>query len=305
MVAFQVVPYNLPQQRRQQHYRPTILTRLSLDKKRNSNDDDGANKKSNNKPYRFGDLSRSLLKRTTDSINQVTGKSEYTFGDLTKSLGRNITVSINGKNATGAEYRFGDITKAFVQNFTDKDDYQVGDLTKEVVRRIQNGEYSADDAWLALKVLLAVGANVSPVASLMPVKLLLQLVDFSVTQEVGDRLLGILAKALDERFKEAVTGDKDYALGDLSKKAFLRYLEKDEYEFGDLSRKIMNDAAQQQDVTAKSKSTSTSSQDKPSTTGGGGKHTDLSVLLQDSAVLADLERVENRTGLIGSATDKA
>mmetsp|Transcript_20175 Transcript_20175/g.34457 ORF Transcript_20175/g.34457 Transcript_20175/m.34457 type:complete len:117 (-) Transcript_20175:202-552(-) len=69
-------------------------------------------------------------------------------------------------------------------------------------------------------------------------KLLLQLFDFSLTQEVGERLLGALAKVLDERFKEAVVGDANYQMGDLTKKAILNFIDKEEYQFGDLTRAI-------------------------------------------------------------------
>jgi hypothetical protein len=59
-----------------------------------------------------------------------------------------------------------------------------------------------------------------------------------LAQEVGGKVLDIVTQTLDKRFKDAVTGDADYALGDLTKKAILNFIGKKDgdYEFGDLQR---------------------------------------------------------------------
>ena len=219
-----------------------------------SSSKDGKKKKKKKSGYQFGDLTKSFFRKSVEpNINKITGKSEYRFGDLTKHLAKNMTSSFTGRdcNDEDYEYEFGDITKAWVANFTgQKDGYRVGDLSKAVIRRVRSGEYKVEDMWLMLRVLVALGAGLTPVAQVLPVKLLLQLLDVALTQEVGERLVGALASVLDERFKEALTGDPNYQIGDWTKRAVLKYIDKDEYEFGDivktLQRKMEAEKKQQQ-----------------------------------------------------------
>jgi hypothetical protein len=141
------------------------------------------------------------------------------------------------------------LTRAFVSNYTGKANYTVGDLSQEVVRRVQSGEYTVQDVWLALRILLTAGFGVlSPVAGILPIRLLLNLVNLGLAQEVSGRLVGALAETLDKRMKEVLTGSSSYALGDLTKARLQSQLStftgKDRYEFGDLSRTISKLAAQ-------------------------------------------------------------
>lgn len=189
--------------------------------------------------YKFGSITKGLLKKTASAINEVTGNEEYIFGDLTKNVVRKFT----GKD----NYQWGDITTelvskggSFVSNFTGKEEYVVGDISKEIIRKVSDGEYKLDDVLLLFKLLLTFGVGLTPVASALPVKLLLELINYSLATEVGERMLGALATTLDERFKEALTGNKDYKIGDLSKQAIMDFVGKSEgeYEFGDISRAI-------------------------------------------------------------------
>jgi hypothetical protein len=125
----------------------------------------------------------------------------------------------------------------------------VGDLSQEVVRRVQSGEYTVEDVWLALRILLTAGFGFfAPVAGLLPIRLLLNLVNLGLAQEVSGRMLGALAETLDKRMKEVVTGSSSYALGDLTKdrlqSQLSKFTGKDRYEFGDLSRTISKLATQ-------------------------------------------------------------
>ena len=53
--------------------------------------------------------------------------------------------------------------KAEVNKFTSKDDYQFGDMTKEIMKRVASGKYTLDDLFILLKALAMIGASLSPV----------------------------------------------------------------------------------------------------------------------------------------------
>lgn len=114
----------------------------------------------------------------------------------------------------------------------------MGDLTKEVLRKVMNGDYKLEDLVFMCKILLAVGANFSPVASLLPGKLLIEMLEVSLVQEMGGKLVEALSLELDRRMKAAVTGDENYALGDITKKAINRFIGKEEYSFGDITKTV-------------------------------------------------------------------
>jgi hypothetical protein len=50
-----------------------------------------------------------------------------------------------------------------VNKFTNKDDYQFGDMTKEIMKRVASGKYTLDDLFILLKALAMIGASLSPV----------------------------------------------------------------------------------------------------------------------------------------------
>jgi len=56
---------------------------------------------------------------------------------------------------------------------------------------------------------------------------------------VGDRFVGAVTMEVDKKMKKAFTGDPDYQVGDLAKRAVLGYLDKDEYKFGDVTKKVL------------------------------------------------------------------
>jgi hypothetical protein len=191
--------------------------------------------------YKFGDLSKKLAQR-------ITGKKTYEFGDVSRFLDQQAKGGVN-KLTNKTDYEFGDLTrwadsvsKEKVSNFTSKSGYEVGDISKEVLRRAKSGEYSLEDMFLALRILLSAGASLTPLASVLPLKVLMELVNVGLAQDITGRLVETLAVSLDERMKEAFTGDSKYQLGDLTKKkaaaSLAKFTGKEEYEFGDISRKV-------------------------------------------------------------------
>jgi hypothetical protein len=211
---------------------------------------DGEKNERKKQGYQFGDVTRFLAKQSTQRVKKLTGRDVYQFGDISRWLDRqtkNRISSLTGKEE--GDYEFGDLTrwadaiaKEKVANFTGKKDYQIGDMSKEIVRRVRSGEYELSDVFLALRVLLATGASLTPITSVLPIRVLLDLVNLGLAQDVTGKLVGVLASNLDERMKQALTGDVNYQLGDVTKtklrQALMDFTGKKTYEFGDLSRTI-------------------------------------------------------------------
>jgi hypothetical protein len=192
--------------------------------------------------YKFGDLSKKLAQR-------ITGKETYQFGDVSRHLDQRAKDSVS-KLTNKTDYEFGDLTrwadsysKEKVSNFTSKSGYEAGDISKEVLRRARSGEYTVEDMFLALRILLSAGASFTPLVSFLPLKLLLDLLNMGLAGDVTGKLVEVLAGVVDERMKEAITGDSKYQLGDLTKKkivaALAQFTGKEKYEFGDISRKVV------------------------------------------------------------------
>jgi len=119
----------------------------------------------------------------------------------------------------------------------------LGDISKTVIAKVRSGEYRIDDVYLALRVLLTAGFSVLPIASLLPVKGLIQLVNLGLAKDMGGRLIEVLVVALDQRMKLVLTGDANYQLGDKSKEqlqlALARFTGKDSYQAGDITKAVM------------------------------------------------------------------
>ena len=214
-----------------------ILTkRRRLDLYAAKKDDD---KQPNKKKYKFGDITKSF-------VTKITKKDDYEFGDLSRSLdkaAKEKVATLSNKDS----YEFGDLAryvdskvKEQVNEFTNKESYKFGDVTKEIVNKLKTREYTLDDMIILFKILLAFGAGLSPVASFLPAKLLIEMLDYSIVGDLGSKLIAAITTELDKRMKKAFTGDEDYQLGDLSKKAVLNYIGKEEYTFGDITRFVLD-----------------------------------------------------------------
>mmetsp|Transcript_2622 Transcript_2622/g.3499 ORF Transcript_2622/g.3499 Transcript_2622/m.3499 type:complete len:368 (-) Transcript_2622:75-1178(-) len=275
-----------PQQQQRQHH---DLYKLYASGLQSDDNDDRSNSSSisskKKKGYQFGDITRSIFKGgsqvASQSVNTLTGKNEYEFGDLTRWLTSQGVAENLTTNGTTKGYQFGDLSRfvalemqAKVANFTGKMDddgngnstetanynYQMGDISKAVIRRVQSGEYTVDDVWLAMRILLSAGLAVfTPVAAALPTKLLLELINLGLAQEVTGRLLSVLANVVDERMKKALTGNDKYAIGDISKKkleqGITKFTGKESYQVGDITQAIQK---LQASASAQKKSTTTS-----------------------------------------------
>jgi hypothetical protein len=170
---------------------------------------DGKTLSREKKGYQFGDLTRSL-------INGVTGKDDYEFGDLSKWL------DSQAKQKTG--------------EFTNKEEYKFGDISREMVRRIVAGEYTQDDLLLLLKIILTVGMQFEPIASILPVAALVQMLNLSTAQKLGVRIQHVLTQELDKRMKDMISGDVKQ---EFTKQSILKFIGKDTYQFGDITKSML------------------------------------------------------------------
>lgn len=205
--------------------------------------------------YRFGDITRSLTNKLNEKASQITGKDTYEFGDLSRwadSKAKERIMSI--RSQTGEyKYEFGDLSrladnmvKEQAAKFAGKEnaaDYRFGDVTKTLLKKVLTGEYDPQDVYLALRILVVAGCTLLPIAQLLPLNTLFEMLELGLLRDVGFRLLPIVAQTIDARMKEALTGDANYQLGDLTKQRLRQFLArftgKDSYEFGDVTRSIV------------------------------------------------------------------
>mmetsp|Transcript_23733 Transcript_23733/g.27448 ORF Transcript_23733/g.27448 Transcript_23733/m.27448 type:complete len:332 (-) Transcript_23733:66-1061(-) len=186
------------------------------------------------KGYQFGDITKSL-------INKITHNDEYEFGDLSRHIDNQIKDNIaklNNKN----KYEFGDLTKYIVQDFTNStDQYKFGDITNEIISRVKSKQYTMEDLALLMKGLVSFGVGISPVASVLPIKLLIDLLNYSIAGDLGNKVVASITLELDKRMKKAIVGDENYKVGDLTKKAISEYTGRGggEYRFGDITKTVL------------------------------------------------------------------
>ena len=204
------------------------------------------------KGYRFGDLTRGLL-----SNKDGESKEGYQFGDLTRGLLKKV------EEESGSEgYKFGDISrwldkkaKEQASKFTEKADYKFGDISKEVVRRLKDGEYTREDLWLFLKIVATIGINLQPVTSVLPLRVLTELLNMtmeaSIAQTVGNKVVTAITGEIDGRMKEMITGDRNYQLGDITKRSVSKWMGKENYEDGDITKIALEKMAATKDDSEK------------------------------------------------------
>lgn len=181
------------------------------------------------KGYRFGDLTRGVLKKVQGDGSSSSSFSSYKFGDISRWLDKKA--------------------KEGVSTFTNKKDYKFGDMSKEILRRLRNGDYSREDLALFLKIITTIGINLSPaMTASLPLKVLTDLLNLSmeasIAQSVGSKVITSITTEIDGRVKEMVTGDRNYQTGDITKRALSKWTGKENYEVGDIAKKILDQRAE-------------------------------------------------------------
>jgi hypothetical protein len=245
------------------HYQQQQKSHLNNSNNSNNNSNNSNNNKKKRK-YQFGDITKSI-------INKITDQDEYQFGDLSKHVDSQIksrisqqlntntnTNTTNNNTANSKEYQFGDLTRYLVQDFTQhknngnnnsnstastsasaSSSYQFGDITREIIHRVKSKQYTLQDLALLTKTLLSLGISFNPIASFLPMKILIDLLNYSILGDFSGKVIESISIEVDKRMKKAIVGDANYQIGDLTKREILKYIGKEEYSFGDISKRVM------------------------------------------------------------------
>lgn len=132
--------------------------------------------------------------------------------------------------------------KSLVLDFTGKEQYNFGDISNELVRRIATKEIAIQDTILVIKLLVALGASIGPLAKMLPLTVLLEALNISLEQKIGGKVLEALALTIDSRIVAAFSSDDKLQLGDAVKRTVLSgvlaFTGKSKYESGDIQRVI-------------------------------------------------------------------
>ncbi|KAL3782807.1 hypothetical protein HJC23_005697 [Cyclotella cryptica] len=196
----------------------------------------------------------SIREKSVLSMDLDTTKSGDVFGFAEKgifeiqSLSRNgterlgeVSKWINEQTKSGTEI-VSSKAKSLVLQFTGKDEYSFGDITHELIRRIATKEIAVQDTILVIKILVALGASIGPLAKALPLTILLEALNLSLEQKVGAQVLDALALSIDNRIIAAFTQDDKVQIGDAVKRTVLTgvlaFTGKSKYESGDIRRVV-------------------------------------------------------------------
>jgi hypothetical protein len=189
----------------------------NLEERRGGRDKKASEQQPKASGYKFGDVTRGVLGVFQSKVNSLTGNDTYKFGDFTKWLDAQAKVSALKLDAAAKR-----VVMERVTAYTKRPDYKIGDITKEVIRRFEVGEYKKEDLWLFVRICLLIGGSAGAgVATALPVKVLLELLEVSMASSVSEDLTSMLMNEINNRMKEFITGDKNYRFGDLTKKILL------------------------------------------------------------------------------------
>jgi hypothetical protein len=199
--------------------------------------------------------SNHILDSLKNSLCQITGKETYVFGDLSRhflsELDSSAKFAVRGINhdAKTMSRKVDYIIKKRVDSLaSNQNDFSIIEVTKQLVNKVAKGEYEIGEITFLCKVLIKLGADFSLVAGILPVKLLLDLLGYSLVIGLGERFVTTLCKELDKRIQENDTKspakmslaleapkDSNYTAGDLTKQALRECLGKDSFETGDIA----------------------------------------------------------------------
>lgn len=245
---------------------PRLEVQVSHHKQRRAALDASDNVESLEPKNSFLSLGDDLIDGFQSNVNQLTGKSTYEFGDLSRYVDRqakNRLAMINKKTKEGL-FELDKAAKEKVCQFTKKSSYQIGDISRELIRRFQEGDYATEDVWLFLKIVAIIGLNIKPIAALLPVKVLTDLLEASTAQVLGEKVVGTLVPTLTNeielRLQEwALLGEKEklgsalsssinvkglsetsqrVIAGDLVRKVATGFTGKEDYNLGDIIGKV-------------------------------------------------------------------
>ena len=204
----------------------------------------------------------SLAKRGSEEVVTFTDNAkkvaETSTGDLLRLAEQGIldlqSLSKNGTEKVGevanwiedqaktGSKKVSSKAKSLVLEFTKKETYDFGDITNELIRRIAQKEISIQDTILVIKLLVALGASIGPLAKVLPLTVLMEALNVSLEAKIGGKVLETLATSIDSRIVAAFSSDDKLQLGDAVKRTVLSgvlaFTGKANYEGGDIQRMI-------------------------------------------------------------------
>jgi len=150
-----------------------------------------------------------------DSLGSTANAVETGISTISTNVGSSIdsTATFVG-NSIGIKesfenYEFGDITKKMISGYTNKTDWDFQDLTGEVYNRTLSGDINLKDVILLVKVVASLGISFTPLAGVLPLKLLIELLSVGLAQEIGNRVMEIVANEVDKRINKALLEKDD------------------------------------------------------------------------------------------------
>ena len=91
-------------------------------------------------------------------------------------------------------------TMRVLSDFTGKETYNFGDLSKEILSRVESGQYSDDDIRFLSRLIVGVAVGLTPMARFAPVRLVLKDNDIPDNDEIQE----ILWRGLYDKLREAI-----------------------------------------------------------------------------------------------------
>lgn len=184
-----------------------------------------------------------VIEDTKKNVGDFIGKDDYKVGDITKEIDTRVKSEV-AKMRGKEEYELGDLSialdklsKDMTCNLTGKEpgEYEFGDLSKEIDNRVKStvSEFCGNDSYEFGDLSREIDKRAQS-----RVKEFIGKEDYEfgdISKEIEVRRGAWVASFLGE---EAAT---NYEFGDITKKAMNNFTGKDDYEFGDLSKKVLGD----------------------------------------------------------------
>lgn len=213
--------------------------------------------------YEFGDLVTLLDSKARAAVADLTDKEEADWSHV-MNLVNNKAKEFTAEMETNEEWKqlqeLSKVAGSQVQGQfeelmgTDADLERVQEVaTKEIVELIKNHEYGIGDLFFLLRLCTSFGLGMNPaVMAIFPLNVLIQLYNMSLIQEAGKgvttavalemdrRARSALALELDKQTKTALFGSEDVEVGALLKKAVLDSIGKQEYDFGAITKNVLD-----------------------------------------------------------------
>lgn len=176
-----------------------------------------------------------IIDKATNSMRDLTGQSSIKYGELSKFFQQEktaqsqpyfqttsppppmtgprsfsvVTIRQQYKEVWQASKSLDDKIKTKLQSFISRTGNDTSEITKSIIRKIAKGEYDVSDLTFLLRILIALGADLTPIFGFLPMGILSELVGIGITLELSERFVKTVSVELEKRFDNKNKGDKD------------------------------------------------------------------------------------------------